>query len=213
MAAAPMRPHRSGAAAGPIPLAIWLLPAEPDASRWQAVIDALSALARGPRFEAHVTVHVGWYDAAFDPVPAMQREAANAAPLTLQAAATESSDVFFRTVFIPLDGPAVGRAALVALRHRLVQAWHRGAETPDDRAEMARALDAYRLDPHLSLLYARLEPSARTALAASHQHPGTPIRFDRLAFVKPAPGHDDLATVDRWRVFGHCRLGPPPAGG
>jgi hypothetical protein len=220
---------RQGTVAGGEPLAIWLLPAEPEADRWQSVIDALARSQGSPRFDAHVTVHVGRCPAGADPVVAALRACApDLAPVSLQAAATAHSTDYYRTLFVPLPGPEPGRQALDAMRHRLVLAWREveasvrppgrradpraaGATGASTAAEVATAVAAdlasWSLDPHLSLLYARLDAATRGALAIVHDFTGTSIRFDRLAFVRPAPGFRDLAEVDRWQVFGHCRLG------
>jgi hypothetical protein len=192
------------------PLAVWLLPSETDAPRWQATIDDLAHRHGSPPFAAHVTVHVGSCAAGCDPVPALQAAAARARAITLEAAATDASANYFKTLFVPLPGPAEGRALLERLRRQLVIAWlASGSGTPATEPVIAAMLAAYKLEPHLSLLYARIDPAARAALARAHDTAGSAIHFDRLAFVKPGPGHDDLAEVDGWQVFGHCRLGGP----
>lgn len=210
------------------PLAIWLLPAAPEADRWQSVIDSLARSQGSPRFDAHVTVHVGRCADGADPVVAALQACASAlAPVSLEAAATAHSGDYYRTLFVPLPGPDAGRRALDGIRHRLVLAWREieaslrapdrptrpvaVAAGPSPTAAIATTVAAdlasWSLDPHLSLLYARIDAPAREALALGHDFTGTSIRFDRLAFVRPAPGFRDLAEVDRWQVFGHCRLG------
>lgn len=247
-------PPTGPAAADPVaarwPLAVWLLPAETDAPRWQATIEDLANRHCSPPFPAHVTVHVGSCAAGSDPVPALQAAAARATPITLEAAATDASANYFKTLFVPLPGPAEGRELLERLRRQLVVAWFDpvpGAMPParrttadatdpaatadvtratdatatatadatlaTDPAVVAAAIAAYKLEPHLSLLYARIDPAKRAALVRAHDAAGSRIRFDRLAFVKPKPGYRDLAGVDGWQIFGHCRLGGSSAPG
>ncbi|MET0506832.1 MAG: hypothetical protein ABWZ78_01460 [Burkholderiaceae bacterium] len=241
-------------------MAVWLLPADTDAPRWQATIEDLANRHGSPPFPAHVTVHVGSCAAGSDPVPALQAAAARATPITLEASATDASASYFKTLFVPLPGPAEGREPLERLRRQLVVAWFdpvSGAMPParqttadatdpaatadvtratdaaatadvtratdatatadatlaTDPAVVAAAIAAYKLEPHLSLLYARIDPAKRAALVLAHDAAGSRIRFDRLAFVKPKPGYPDLAEVDGWQIFGHCRLGGSSAPG
>ena len=161
--------------------------------------------------------------------------AARATPITLEASATDASASYFKTLFVPLPGPAEGRELLERLRRQLVVAWFEPvsgtvpparqttADATDPAATanitlksdpaVAAAIAAYKLEPHLSLLYARIDPAKRAALVRAHDAAGSRIRFDRLAFVKPKPGYRDLAGVDGWQIFGHCRLGGSSAPG
>ncbi|MCC6756260.1 MAG: hypothetical protein IT199_07800, partial [Solirubrobacterales bacterium] len=153
----------------------------------------------------HVTLHVDRAAVGLDVGAALARIAASHPPVSLVAGPTGHSDLYFRTLFIDLPadaGPAGnGHPALRALQRALAAAVH-----GNDPAAVQAAIDGYRLAPHLSLLYAQLDAGRRDALARRESFAGRVIRFDTVAAVRPAAGHNDLAAVDRWDVFGHCRL-------
>ncbi|MGE0802692.1 MAG: hypothetical protein AB7G13_36330 [Lautropia sp.] len=188
------------------PVAFWLVPASDDHASLSATMATLAGEHAAPVFEPHVTLHVDRAPIGLDIGAAMARIAAAHRPLTLVAGATGHSDVYFQTLFIDLPADAApagnGLAAMQALQRALAAAVHR-----DDPAAADTAVGAYRLAPHLSLLYARLDADRRDALARRETFAGRAIRFDTLAAVRPVAGRSDLAEVDRWDVFGHCRLG------
>ena len=201
---------RRAASSGRLPFAVWLLPDPASARRWQTTIDRLAAGHDAPVFAAHVTLHVGTLPALLDPMPALRDVASRAAPLVLEAAPSEESDSFYKTLYVPFRGPASALEALASLREALVGAWTAAERLPGSAHDAAvdAALAGYDLAPHLSLLYARLDGPDRLALAKAHDAAGAVVRFDRLAVVTPRPGARDLATVDRWQVSEDCRLGP-----
>ncbi|MGE0310440.1 MAG: hypothetical protein AB7P21_02285 [Lautropia sp.] len=204
-----------------VPTAIWLLPDPPTRAAMQPILDRLALAWDAPRFDAHVTVHVGDREADLaDDVDAALRDAAlRSPPITLVARACEHSDEYFRTLYLPLaagpraEGSAAGAHAspeaspVHALRETLV-----AAQAARDRTHPSvdDAVAAYRLAPHLSLLYARLDNAARAALCERerrHLEEGAVLRFDRIALVQPAPGQVDLSQVSHWRVGAHWPLG------
>lgn len=184
-----------------VPVAFWLLPADPDAAWLTDRMDVLAARHRGPRFAPHVTLHVGTRapDLAIEPILAAL--ARRSAPLTLECRDSGHSAAYYKTLFVRFAADRADAAALVRLREELVQALSAAGAPASD----------YAFDPHLSLLYGNLDAAARQALAAAERLAGRRLRFDRLAAVRPAPGSSDLAQVADWELFGHCRLGPEAA--
>lgn len=216
-----LRPtEAAGPAAPPAPLrrpfAVWLLPDPASARRWQGVIDQLADRYDAPAFDAHVTVHVGSLPGWVDPLPALRDAASRAMPMILEAAANQESPTYFKTLYAPLPGPNSAVAALESLRETLVDAWC-SAEARQGGLDIEQATQAalggYRLEPHLSLLYAALDEDERKSLARAHDATGSLLRFDRLVLVTPRPGSNDLATVDKWELSEDCRLGATSYGG
>ena len=191
------------------PFAVWLLPDQASSRRWQTAIDRLATSHDGPAFAAHVTLHVGTLPGLLDPLPALRDVASRAAPLILEASANEESDSYFKALYAPFRGPNSALEALESLREELIGAWTATERLPPAAHDtaVATALADYRLDPHLSLLYANLDPEQRASLARSHDAAGSLVRFDRLAVVMPRPGTQDLGSVDKWLVSEDCRLG------
>jgi hypothetical protein len=153
-----------------MPLAFWLVPAEPLRTRLVGTIDALAGAHGGPRFEPHVTLDVCDAPLGEEAATVLARACEAIAPATLAALATDHSEARFRTLFVPFADP---RPAAI-------------------RAALRAAFDArgdYALDPHLSLLYReRLDCAVRARLAATHDHRGEAMRFDTVVLVRPGPG-------------------------
>ncbi len=198
------------------PIAIWLMPDAATARTVQPILERLAVQWQAPRFDAHVTLHVGDHGGAHDPDEALRAVASRSAPIVLRARACAHSDVYFRTLYLPLasaeggagDAGDAGDAtdlpcthAIHAFRAALVESL---AERDPDHPGVARAVASYPLEPHLSLLYARIDASGRAALcerAWLRSLAGSTLRFDRIALVRPAPGRPDLSEVSHWQAL------------
>jgi 2'-5' RNA ligase len=206
------------------PVSFWLLPAASDAQWLQALVDSLAQQHGAPPFEPHITLHAAACprDADLHLQAVMDETARSCNALSLTALATGESAAYFKTLFVnfPVDGQDGER--LVELRRRLVTALVAGSgeretaqgpsttslpierETAADSFE--REMAAYSFLPHLSLLYADVSPSLRSALAQQNNHQGRRFAFDRIAAVRPASGHADLSQVANWEVFARRTL-------
>ena len=163
-----------------VPVALWLVPAEPARARWRARIDALAAAHGTPAFEPHVTLHVGTATRPQAIGDALDAVARAFAPFELAAGPTAHSPATFRTLYVELDDPRL---------HALQRALRDGLPAPGD----------YALAPHLSLLYrGGLETTVRTALAAAHDRHGEPIPFGELVVVRAGAGRTlyDIDALD-----------------
>ncbi len=161
-------------------MSFWLIPAEPWRSRLQATIDRLGARHGTPRFEAHVTMHVGV--AGETPVESVVDAVAAEFPrLQLVCGPTAHGEARFKTLFIPFDDP---------LLVRMHQRFRELLGTPSD----------YHFAPHLSLAYGPLADSVRTQLAVAEDRRGESIVFDGVAIGLPAAGTTDWSQVEEWRV-------------
>ena len=206
------------AATNLVPAAFWLLPCAADTRRLQEIIDTLALAHGAPPFEPHVTLHVTACPADVDIEGVLARLADQHAALTLAALATDHSEAYYKALFVNLSCELEDGPGLLALRRELVgqllDAWRAPAEpmkngTPapaGPRADAARELATYAFQPHVSLLYGDLPGQSRAGLASHHDLHGRTLRFDRIAAVRPAPGHRDLTRVAHWEVYGHRRL-------
>ncbi len=198
-----------------MPFAVWLLPDDDDSPWLVERIRALAASHDAPAFEPHITLHVGHCDPHADIASALTRaaRAAREPRLALTAGPTGESAAYFKALFITIAAATADGDPLSGLRRRVVEELLK-ADTGAPRYAPAaatpaldQALAAYRLEPHLSLLYGKLPREERRRLARDNDLRGRRIGFTRIAAVRPAPGHEGLASVDSWQVFGHCRLG------
>jgi 2'-5' RNA ligase len=158
---------------------LWLVPAEPDRAELRAHIDELALQQGTPTFEPHVTLVSGVVDHA-TVLAAVERIAADRAPLDVVAGATSHGPERFRAVVVELDD---------ARLHDLAAAL---------AGELGIPFDADELRPHVSLLYASgLAHGVRAAIAAEHDVAGRTFRFDTLAASVPGTEIDD---VSRWQL-------------
>lgn len=189
------------------PVAFWLLPARADAqgpAGFDTRIGELADAFGTHRFAAHVTVHVDRVPGNLDVAALLAAVAAAHPPVALVAGPTAHSDQYYQTLTLEFPGSSEqdreGQARLRQLQRALANAIHQ------DSLTASAAVDAYRLRPHLSLLYARIDAEQRRVLATRESSAGRLVHFDTVAAVLPATGFDDLADVDHWQVLGHCRL-------
>lgn len=170
--AAPVRPGD--------PVSFWLIPAEPWRGRLQATIDRLSHRFGTPRFDAHITMHVGV--AGQMPVEAVVDAVAAEFPIVrLLPGPTGHTEARFKTLFIAFDDPVLVRM-------------HRGFR------QLLGTESDYVFAPHLSLLYGPLPEPTRAELAGATDHRDAAIEFDSIAIGLPAPGAADWSAVDGWRI-------------
>lgn len=162
----------------------------------QPRLDVLADRFGAPRFAPHVTAYGGAAVIDADLTAACARLARVLAPLELAVTGLARGDFLFQTLFLALS-------ANLPLRLWFEQA-----------LSVLGNPKNYRLTPHLSLLYAPLDETAKQNLAEQEQHwyatfcPPT-LRFDRLALVTPGAGgwHD----FDGWREVAAWPLGEPAA--
>jgi 2'-5' RNA ligase len=162
-----------------------LVPAEPQRAELRTHIDRLAVEHHTPSFEPHVTLASGSIHHAAA-VAAIERVAADRAPLEVVAGSTAHGPDRFRAVFVQLEDPRL---------HDLAAALC---------AELGIQFDPDQLRPHLRLLYApALSPGIRANIAAGHSFAGRRLRFDTLVASVPGDGIEDVA---RWQTTVARRL-------
>jgi 2'-5' RNA ligase len=164
-------------------ISLWLVPEAGQAERLWALTSALAERFDTPRFAPHLTLLAG-LDAVQDVVLARTRElAAGFRPMDLRLGPVEGREELYRCLFF-LAEPAAALAAA-----------HAAAA-----AAFARAADPAFL-PHVSLVYGRLPPERKHAIAQELAlWSGTPLTARRLeAWLTEGPPGD-------WRVLGSFAL-------
>lgn len=175
-----------------MPVAFWLLPGEPSMRVFAQCVDALAHRHGAPRFLPHVTLHVDRVVPQADLDRVLDEAAARFAPFAMRAGPTGHSPVRFKALFVTLSG-----GDITSLAAALAEGVARYRPQPAAGQEPAAA---YRLEPHLSLLYKELPDAERPRLAAENCFEGESIYFDRITAVTPAPGAQDFSRVEDWVV-------------
>lgn len=168
-------------------VAYWLIPAEPARSFFASTIAELCARFDAPVFEPHVTIYAA---AKGDEIPAkvLSHALTDRHPFRLAVRNIQYSDEFTKTVFVQFEpSPPLSRLS------RVLQ-------------EASGGPDAYQLNPHLSLIYKKMNRSARIELAASIRLPFTEVLFDSAKAVICPARIETCRDVEAWRVAAVQRL-------
>lgn len=171
-----------------IVIAYWLIPTKPARSYLQSVINDLAERYAAPKFEPHVTVHVGGdCTDAVDEV--LSKAARDCERIDLQALEVSDSSDFIKTLFVQF-----------AVTTQLQQLNHSIRTAAQDSFD-------YELNPHLSLLYRRISIKDRRLLARSIEVPFSEVIFDSLKAVRCISPTQSRADVEAWSVVAEKPLG------
>jgi 2'-5' RNA ligase len=173
-------------------LCFWLMPCEAERAFFAGSIARLAKRFGAPEFAPHVTIHAAPHSPQDPPEALIAAATAGTAPFALQPAGIGHSSRFTKTFFLEFEPSPL----LTALHDRF-------------RAGMARPSN-YTLQPHLSLLYHRLEEAGRLHLVREFDAPARGIVFDAVAAVLAPDRIESAADVACWRVVARQKL---PASG
>ena len=160
----------------------------------EAALERLSDCAQqqlnGCRLPPHITLYSDHLDSADRAIERIERLIAAAdkqPPIWLQPQVIEAGALFTQSLMLRFSDEACEQAAHAALKTCCQHL----------RQRSANAL-AYRLDPHLSLLYSHDALPIRQDCAAALTPPATRLRFDRIGAVSHPlriQTADDIAAV------------------
>ena len=168
-------------------IAYWLIPSEPARSFFHRIINDLARRCDAPVFEPHLTIHVG-ADRADAAENALGDAARECKLIGLAPLGIDQSDEFIKTLFVQFAMSAELRKINDMIR------------------EAANDSSQYELNPHLSLLYKKLEAAARGELAASIDVPFSEVTFDAIKAVRCVSPTQSRADVKAWRVVASVSL-------
>ena len=168
---------------------IWIVPEEPELELLRGLIDRLSAIGGGPRFEPHVTILSGIpleaeisperLVSAFERIPAFE----------LSMTATGSGNAFFKSLYL-LPEPSDALARLRLLAEEQLPANSRSVE----------------FDPHLSMAYGKFRAAElRRMRDMVDRSLPVSVRFERATVVLAAGS----IPVEDWRPMGSIAFGEP----
>ena len=163
----------------------WLVPAATDRAFFQELIDTLGHTHQAPTFVPHVTVYSGASPVEEDPLAIITQATLGVQEVRLQVAGILYTDAFTKTLFVQFHPSA--------LLSRMTETMRRLSAQPS----------AYRLDPHLSLMYKNMGDPEKQHLAATIQLPISEVSFDAVWANTSAGGTRTAEDVKRWEVV--CR--------
>ncbi|HEX8077217.1 MAG TPA: 2'-5' RNA ligase family protein [Chthoniobacterales bacterium] len=165
----------------------WLCPAEPWRNRFAAIISKLAAQFDAPVFEPHVTLYVS-AGAEEDASRVLDEVLKDGGPYRLSIRGLDYSEKFTKTLFVQFAPDA----ELVGLSEEL----RRVSGSGDD----------YELNPHLSLIYKKMEQDEKRRLAASIELPLSDVAFDTVKAVISPAQIDAREDVEAWRIVAERKL-------
>lgn len=165
----------------------WLCPAEPARSEILAIIRDLAARFDAPIFEPHVTLCVAKINGE-NPESVLSTALIGRAEYRLAIRGVEYSGEFTKTLFVQFEpSPEVTR---------LSEDLKRASASPVD----------YELNPHLSLLYQKMDQETKRQLAGNITLPFTEITFDCVKAVRIPATIDSREDVEAWKVVAEKRV-------
>jgi 2'-5' RNA ligase len=167
-------------------IAFWLIPAEPAHSLLQGIINDLARRYDAPVFEPHVTIHVA-ADRA-DLAETVLEQAARESAINLTPLGIDQSEQFVKTLFVQFVLSAELRRINENIRN------------------VAHDALGYELNPHLSLLYNKMDAAIRRDLALSMSVPFGQVMFDAIKAVRCVLPTRSCADVEAWRIVAAASL-------
>jgi 2'-5' RNA ligase len=165
----------------------WLCPAEPERSHLAGLIADLAARFDAPVFEPHVTIHTASAERE-NPATVLTKIEKGRQAYRLRVRELGYSEEFTKTLFVQL--------APDAELEQLAEHLRRASISPGD----------YQLNPHVSLLYKKMDDETKRELAASITLAFTEVNFSSVKAVI-VPAHiKSRADVEAWRVTAECSL-------
>jgi 2'-5' RNA ligase len=162
---------------------LWLMPHEPLRTTLHALIRRLAADFEAVEFEPHVTLFCGPSNEA------KARATAGAIstgfpPIELNVDRLDYTARFTKTVFVQFAESAKAQRMFEAARDRYAS-----------RSD-------YAFNPHLSLVYKRLQEAQQRELCQTLSAPRGNYTFDRVRMVETELPIEDAGPVRRWKTIG-----------
>jgi 2'-5' RNA ligase len=165
----------------------WLCPAEPEHDHFARLIGDLAARFDAPTFEPHVTVHTTTAEGE-NPARVLAKIVNGRRPFRLSVRWLDYSDEYTKTLFVQLSPDAEVAQLSEDLR--------RASVSPSD----------YQLNPHVSLLYKKMDEETQRRLVASIVLPFNEVSFSSVKAVVSPAEIQSREDVEAWRVIVECRL-------
>ena len=161
-------------------IAYWLLPVTPAREVFSREIRKLAEHFGAPLFEPHVTIFIAPAN-SHAPLEALRELGQVNVELTIHS--IRFSEEFTKTLFVQFE------------RNSALQ------QLGDATWKASGGRDRYLIDPHLSLLYAKLPPATKQRLADKIRLPFREVRFTSISVMRCARPTTTAVEVEQWKLF------------
>ncbi len=168
-------------------ISYWLIPGEPEKSLLSKIISGLAERFDAPKFEPHLTLYSGATDDLTLVDEIIAGSTVGISEVVLRSTGIEHSEKFTKAMFVGFE--VNGTLARISNELKRLSA------SPAD----------YRLEPHLSLIYADLSNEVKGALAREIQVPPL-TRFNSVQAVRTTADTRTKRDVETWRVLAQTFL-------
>lgn len=161
--------------------AIWLLPAQPSLLSLQGQINHWANLYQAPIFMPHITVFVGSSDNVDKLKEVFTKTVTNFTPLQASASRIEDSDNYFKTLYIQFEN------------NELLKKLNKHLHPLDNNSD-------YKFNPHLSLLYKKLDRKTKQQLVNEIWSTIKPkiMSFDKIQLWS-VTDDESKEAVEKWK--------------
>jgi len=167
---------------------VFLTPSGADFTYTANLIREMCGKFDGPAFEPHVTVYSGVFSDLDTLKKLVSAAVSGIRPFSLRVRWVGCGEEYFKSLFIEFEEDPVLRKI-----HERMRA---GVETES----------AYKLVPHLSLLYSDMPLRNKEALAKRVDMDRDEIHFDRVKIVTPRNREEGWRDTGQWQTLFHVRL-------
>jgi 2'-5' RNA ligase len=165
----------------------WLCPGEPEHDHFARLIGDLAARFDAPTFEPHVTIHTTTAKRE-NPAKVLAKIVNGRRPYRLSVRGLDFSDEYTKTLFVQLS-PDTELA-------QLSEDLRRASVSPSD----------YQFNPHVSLLYKKMDEETQRRLAASIVLPFGEVTLSTVKAVISPAEIQSREDVEAWRVIAESSL-------
>ncbi len=162
-------------------IGFWLVPKKDEKGYFQKIIDGLAQKYDGPSFEPHVTIYAGLSNIE-NIISVAEEVAKNANEICLKITGTGYSDAISKTLFVTFESSK----ELTILS--------------DEVKEKSKNQSDYKLAPHLSLLYKKLNENTKKELAQGMELSCETVKFDGFVVVSVDTGIETKEAVEAWET-------------
>jgi 2'-5' RNA ligase len=164
-------------------VSFWLIPSKEDKEFFQKIINTLAQKYDAPTFTPHVTIYSGECAPDESPAELIEKATQKVQSFSLKVDRLLYTDEFTKTVFVQFYPSPILSKISETLRCN------------------SKKTSEFALNPHLSLIYQRLNEEIKENLITSVSLPKSEVFFDRVSAVSTPEKVQKREDVENWTVI------------
>ncbi|NET59419.1 MAG: cyclic phosphodiesterase-like protein [Symploca sp. SIO2E6] len=164
-------------------VSFWLIPSEEDRAFFQNMIDSLAQEYDAPSFTPHVTIYSGEYTSDDNPIELIEQSIKEVKSFSLRVAKLRYTEEFTKTLFVEFLPCAILTQISESLRS--------SSSKPSN----------YILNPHLSLIYRRMDETIKKNLTNSLSLNKSEVFFNEVRAISTPALIQAKEDVENWQTI------------